>query len=83
MPSLDEFAKAKLAELEQVHLRRSLVATERTDGIWAKYWYDRVEQSTGFEPYRSKSGDLPPLLAALERECRPLYERLYAHRLTG
>jgi 8-amino-7-oxononanoate synthase len=35
MPSLDEFARQKLADLEQVHLRRSLVATERTDGIWA------------------------------------------------
>jgi hypothetical protein len=54
-----------------------------TDGVWAKHWYDRVEQSTGFEPYRPKSGNLPPHLAALERECRPWYEQLSAHRLTG
>ncbi len=54
-----------------------------TDGVWAKHWYDRVERSTGFEPYRPKSGDLPPHLAALEQQCRPLYEQLYAHRLTG
>jgi 8-amino-7-oxononanoate synthase len=35
MRSLDEFAAAKLAELERANLRRSLVATARLDGIWA------------------------------------------------
>ncbi|HEY8508535.1 MAG TPA: hypothetical protein VIL32_09270 [Steroidobacteraceae bacterium] len=54
-----------------------------TDGVWAKYWYDRVEQSTGFEPYREpKVRELPAHLAALERECRPLYEQLYAFRIS-
>jgi 8-amino-7-oxononanoate synthase len=33
MPSLDDFANEKLAELEQAHLRRSLAETERTDGV--------------------------------------------------
>ena len=35
MPSLDDFANEKLAELERAHLRRTLADTERTDGIWA------------------------------------------------
>jgi 8-amino-7-oxononanoate synthase len=35
MPSLDDFATEKLAELERAHLRRALTDTERTDGIWA------------------------------------------------
>jgi 8-amino-7-oxononanoate synthase len=35
MRSLDEFAAAKLAELERANLRRSLVDTARLDGIWA------------------------------------------------
>ena len=35
MPSLDEFAKNKLAALDAAHLRRSLSETLRTDGIWA------------------------------------------------
>src|SRR5262249_37634062 len=26
-----------------------------TDGIWAKYWYDAVDRSTTFEPYRPKN----------------------------
>ena len=34
MPSLDDFAKAKLAGLERAHLRRALAETERTEGVW-------------------------------------------------
>ena len=36
MGSLDEFAKAKLAALEQASLRRALVETRRTDGLWVE-----------------------------------------------
>jgi 8-amino-7-oxononanoate synthase len=32
--SLDDVARAKLAELDRQHLRRALVETRRTDGIW-------------------------------------------------
>lgn len=35
MHSLDDFARAKLAHLDNVNLRRSLAVTERTDGVWA------------------------------------------------
>jgi hypothetical protein len=54
-----------------------------TDGVWAKYWYERVEASTGFEPPppAAERKSLPPALAALEARCRPLYERLRAQRL--
>lgn len=36
MPSLDEFATNKLAELESQALRRALIPTTRTEGIWAE-----------------------------------------------
>jgi hypothetical protein len=57
-----------------------------TDGVWARHWYERVERSSGFEtdPAGSESGAdaaLPPVLAAIEAQCRPLYERLRQHRL--
>lgn len=56
-----------------------------TDGVWGKHWYDRVEASTGFEPPGSPNDatprELPPGLAAIEAQCRPLYEGLRAHRL--
>lgn len=34
MESLDDMARAKLAELDAAHLRRSLVDTARADGLW-------------------------------------------------
>jgi len=36
MSSLDEFARRKLDSLEQAHLRRRLVPTGRTDGLWGR-----------------------------------------------
>jgi len=57
-----------------------------TDGVWARHWYERVERSTGFEPLPGRDAGpqratLPQPLAEIEAACRPLYERLHAHRL--
>ena len=53
-----------------------------TDGAWARHWYERVARSTGFEaPEPTETRRLDGRLAALQAQCRPLYERLYAHRL--
>lgn len=53
-----------------------------TDGVWARHWYARVEASTGFEPAEAERPvTLTAAQAALEAECRPLYEHLHAHRL--
>ena len=56
-----------------------------SDGVWGAHWYGRVNQSTGFAPYQPpgsvptglKGGGLEGIVA----ECRPYYERIYAHRL--
>lgn len=53
-----------------------------TDGIWARYWYDAVERSTGFAPYRPATETVPAHLEDLLARCRPLYEQLAQHRLT-
>jgi hypothetical protein len=53
-----------------------------SDGVWAKHWYERVWRSTGFEP--AEAAGRPRLgrrLAELDAQCRPLYEKLHAHRL--
>jgi hypothetical protein len=53
-----------------------------SDGVWARHWYERVERSTGFEA--AEAAAMPSLrgrLAGLEAQCRPLYEKLRAHRL--
>jgi hypothetical protein len=52
-----------------------------TDGIWAKYWYDAVIQSTGFEPYRPPTQALPAHLTEVLAAAEKIYERLYVHRL--
>lgn len=52
-----------------------------TDGIWGKYWYGSVEETTGFSPYRHRDVELSDTLSSLCRHCETLYEQLFAHRL--
>lgn len=54
-----------------------------TDGIWAKHWYDAVERSTGFLPYRPKEARLPDHLRGLLEACQAEYAPLHASRLTA
>ncbi len=53
----------------------------KTDGIWAKYWYDEVAGSTSFQPYKPREGIVPDRLREIYEQCRECYDRLYAHRL--
>jgi hypothetical protein len=53
-----------------------------TDGIWGKYWYDAVERSTGFEPYRPRPRTVPAELEPLLTQCLPYYEELRQYRLS-
>jgi hypothetical protein len=52
-----------------------------SDGIWAPYWYDAVWKSTGFEPWRARETGLTGAALAVADACRPVYERLRAHRM--
>jgi hypothetical protein len=54
-----------------------------TDGVWAPYWYTSVERSTGFEPPRAESAEVPRPLRDLLAECEAHYAALHAHRLTA
>jgi hypothetical protein len=49
------------------------------DGIWAKYWYHAVHQSTGFQPYTEKNEPMPAPLQPLLAECLPHYQQLATH----
>jgi hypothetical protein len=53
-----------------------------TDGVWAKHWYDAVERSTTFEPYRPKTDVVPARLSGLLDRCLAIYDELHRHRLT-
>ena len=52
-----------------------------TDGIWAKHWYDAVNRSTGFHPYRPKGEKVPDALEELHRQCNEHFEVLSRHKL--
>jgi len=52
-----------------------------TDGVWAKYWYDAVERSTGFAPYQPRNEPIPDHLHEKWEACDAIYQRLYPHRL--
>lgn len=46
------------------------------DGVWSKYWYDNVHQSTGFEKQKTSERALPAYLEPLYEEGKIYYERL-------
>lgn len=52
-----------------------------TDGIWSKYWYASVENSTGFMAYEEDNTPVPDHLTALFEECETLYEHMAQYRL--
>lgn len=53
------------------------------DGPWAKYWYHRVHQSSGWEPVEPKAinPQLPEELEALRIEITPIFETLRSYAL--
>ena len=53
------------------------------DGVWAPHWYSAVWASTGFAPPRPVPDDVPESVRDVLDTCRPLYDRLAAHRLTA
>lgn len=55
---------------------------KKEDGIWAKYWYKNVHQSTGFEPQETSNRQLPKHLEPLYEECRYYYNLLSQHAIT-
>lgn len=52
-----------------------------TDGVWAPYWYDAVEKSTGFQPYRPKNEPVPPALTPLLAQAEAIYGQLHSLRI--
>lgn len=51
------------------------------DGVWAKYWYENVHQSTGFQKQKTSERELSSYLQPLCEECRVYYERLHLYSI--
>lgn len=54
---------------------------KKEDGVWAKFWYQNVHQSTGFERQKTSNRVLPKYLEPLYKECKIFYDRLYPFSL--
>jgi hypothetical protein len=52
-----------------------------SDGVWARHWYAKVWESTGFAPYQPSREPVPDRLRSLLDRCRPYYETLATHRV--
>ncbi len=52
-----------------------------SDGVWAPYWYENVQKSTGFGPYKEKVLNLTTAQQAIADQCQPFYEQLNDARL--
>jgi hypothetical protein len=50
----------------------------KEDGIWAKYWYKNIHNSTGFLPYTAQKITLTESNAETAEACLPFYEFLTA-----
>jgi hypothetical protein len=80
-----EFVLSALCEQVGIPFEESMLSWQPgpipEDGIWAKHWYHKVHQSTGFNPYNPKSENLPDRLNPLYEHCKSIYDRLFAHAI--
>ena len=53
----------------------------KEDGVWAKYWYTSVHNSTEFQPYKRKEAQVPEDLKELLEECNYYYNELVKYKL--
>lgn len=51
------------------------------DGVWARYWYERVHRSTGWDRWEPKHDRLLPGLQPVLEQAQILYNRLAAHAI--
>jgi hypothetical protein len=51
------------------------------DGVWAKYWYANVHQSTGFVAQETSERELPAHCRALYEAALPFYTSLFAQSI--
>jgi len=54
---------------------------KKEDGVWAKYWYENVHKSTGFEKQKTSNRLLPEYLEPLYNESQKYYDLLYQHSI--
>lgn len=75
----------KLCDLLRLPFQEQMLSwqpgTRSTDGIWARHWYAKVYQTSGFQAYESRTEEVSSELRPLVDECQELYRFLYQHRI--
>ena len=51
------------------------------DGIWGKYWYDRLWESTTFSTYKENTSFVDDQYKDLLEKCTIIYNELYKYRI--
>lgn len=76
---------SRLCDAIQIPFEESMLSWKagplKEDGIWAKYWYANVHQSTGFERRESSDRTLPAQCRTLYEEALPFYRELNQYAL--
>ena len=71
---------SKLCKQLGVHFEEPMLSWKKgaisEDGIWAKYWYKNVHNSTGFAKQKTSERPLPTHCEGLYEESLPFYEKL-------
>ena len=77
-----ELILSKLCKILDVSFDEKMLewkkGARKEDGVWAKYWYKNIHNSTGFLPYAKKAITLTGSNAELAEECLPYYKFLTA-----
>lgn len=80
-----EDALLKLCTFAEIPFEKTMLSWKpqkrEEDGIWAKYWYQNVHKSSGFQKYIPKEEDFPSHLNPLLEECLPHYNKLMEYAI--
>ena len=75
----------KLCELVEIPFDSAMLhwpaGPKQEDGVWAKYWYDNVHQSTSFEKQPTSNRPLPEYLQTLYKESKVYYDLLLPYSI--
>ena len=75
-----KIALIHLCELLNISFQEKMLKWKKggriEDGVWAKYWYNNVHNSIGFQKYKQKKEPFPTKLKPLLKSCIPHYNRL-------
>lgn len=80
-----ETALTKICSACDIQFDKAMLKWEKAarpeDGIWAKYWYANVHNSTGFQTYQEETIDLPDHLNPIYLQAKVYYDALIRHTI--